>query len=154
MSGKKKILVAILLVVVAGAVYVYNEYHRTNVNIASETAAFEVQATELLHHFTTDDSAASDKYVGKIISVRGSVKNINQDERGYYTLNLGDSSSFSSVRCSIDSMYSDKATTIKPGMIIKVKGNCTGYNADELLGLDVIVNRCMIEEIDQKLSYD
>jgi hypothetical protein len=30
-------------------------------------------------------------------------------------------------------------------MTIKIKGNCTGYNEDELLGLDVIINRCVIE---------
>jgi hypothetical protein len=37
-------------------------------------------------------------------------------------------------------------SAIKPGMTVKVKGNCTGYNEDELLGLDVIMNRCIIEE--------
>jgi hypothetical protein len=42
-------------------------------------------------------------------------------------------------------MYTDRATAIKPGMTVKIKGNCTGYNEDELLGLDVIVNRCVIE---------
>jgi len=146
MSGKKRILLAVLLIIIAGAIYIYNEYNRTNANISSEKPAFTVQATELLNAFTADDSAASNKYVGKIISITGLVKNMNQDERGYYTLSLGDTSSMSSVRCSVDSMYTDRATAIKPGMIIKIKGNCTGFNEDELLGLDVIVNRCVIEE--------
>jgi hypothetical protein len=43
-------------------------------------------------------------------------------------------------------MYTKRAASIKPGMNVVVKGNCTGYNEDELLGLDVIVNRCVIEE--------
>ena len=146
MSGRKKILLVILLVAVVGAIYIYNEYHRTNVNIASQRAAFTVQATKLLNDFAANDSAASSKYVGKVISITGPVKNMNQDERGYYTLDLGDTSSLSSVRCSIDSMYTDLVSAIKRGMTVKVKGNCTGYNEDELLGLDVIVNRCIIEE--------
>ena len=74
------------------------------------------------------------------------VKTVDKDDRGYYTLSLGDTSSMSSVRCSIDSMYTDRASSIKAGMNVIVKGNCTGYNEDELLGLDVIVNRCVIEE--------
>jgi hypothetical protein len=145
MSLKKRILLAIFLVIVAGTVYIYNEYNRSNANVASEESAFTVQATELVDAFRENDSAASKKYIGKIISITGLVKNMNQDERGYYTLNLGDTSSMSSVRCSVDSMYTARATAIKPGMTIKIKGNCTGYNEDELLGLDVIVNRCVIE---------
>ena len=146
MSGKKRILLAVLLILIAGAIYVYKEFNRTNIDIAGEEPAFAVGATELIKAFTDDDSAASNKYVGKIISVTGLVKNINQVERGYFTVSLGDTLSMSSVRCSVDSVYTASATGAKPGMTIKVKGNCTGFNADELLGLDVIVNRCMIEE--------
>jgi hypothetical protein len=43
-------------------------------------------------------------------------------------------------------MYTARAATIKPGTTVKIKGNCTGHDEDELLGLDVIVNRCVIEE--------
>lgn len=146
MSGKKRILLAVILVIIAVAIYIYREFNRTNVNIAKEESAFTLSATELIKDFTDNDSAASRKYVGKIISVTGLVKTVNQDERGYYTVSLGDTSSLSSVRCSVDSMYTARATSVKPGMKIMIKGNCTGYNPDELLGLDVIVNRCVIEE--------
>lgn len=146
MFGKKRILLAIALVIIAVVTYVIKEYNRANKNIADEESAFSVDAVELVKSFVDDDSTASRKYVGKIISVSGFVKNMNQDERGYYTLSLGDTTSMSSVRCSIDSIYTAQATPIKPGMKVTVKGNCTGYNEDELLGLDVIVNRCVIEE--------
>lgn len=145
MSGKKNILIAVLLVVIAGIIYIYREYNRMNLDVAREKSAFSVDAMELIKAFDDNDSLASRKFVGKIISVTGLVKNMNQDERGYYTINLGDSASLSSVRCSVDSMYTNLATSVKPGMKIKVKGNCTGYNEDELLGLDVIVNRCVLE---------
>ncbi|HKH59686.1 MAG TPA: hypothetical protein VKA49_02585 [Flavitalea sp.] len=146
MSGKKRILLVVLLITVAAAIYVYREYNRTNVNIATEKSAFTVSAPELIIAFSGDNSVASKKYVGKIISVTGMVKNVYRDDRGYYTLSLGDTSSVSSVRCSVDSMYTNRAASIKAGMNVVVKGNCTGYNEDELLGLDVIVNRCVIEE--------
>ena len=81
-----------------------------------------------------------------LISVTGFVKTLNRDERGYYTVSLGDTTSLSSVRCSIDSMYTARVSSVKPGMTLMIKGSCTGYDSDELLGLDVIVNRCVIEE--------
>lgn len=139
-------MLAVLLVIVAVAIYAYREYNRTNVNISSATSSFNVSAPELIMAFTADDSVANKKYVGKIISVTGMVKTVDKDDRGYYTLSLGDTASTSSVRCSIDSMYTDRAALLKPGMNVMVKGSCTGYNEDELLGLDVIVNRCVIGE--------
>ena len=145
MPVKKRILVAIVLVIAAAAFYIYKEFNRTNINIASEQAAFTLTASELINEFNSNDSSAGKKYVGKVIAVSGRVKNTDKDERGYYTVSLGDSSSMSSVRCSIDSMYTDRVTAIRPGMTVTIKGNCTGYNADELLGLDVIVNRCVVE---------
>ena len=146
MSGKKRVLLAVLLAIGAVAIYVYREYNRTNVNISAVKPAFTVSAPELIMAFTADDSIAGKKYIGKVISIKGMVKTVDKDDRGYYTLSLGDTSSMSSVRCSIDSMYTDRASSIKPGMSVVVKGNCTGYNEDDLLGLDVIVNRCVIEE--------
>ena len=145
MISKKNILLAVLLIVLAGAIYIRREYTRTNANVVEVESAYRVDANELIKEFNNNDSLANEKYVGKVISVRGLVKNLQQDENGYYTLSLGDSTGLSSVRCSIDSMYTGKAASLKPGSIITVKGNCTGYNEDELLGLDVIINRCFIE---------
>ena len=145
MSVKKRIFLAVLLIMIAGALYVYKEYNRTNVDISKEKPAFNLSATELIKAFSDNASSASTRYVGKIISVTGLVKNLKKDERGYYTVSLGDTTSMSSVRCSIDSMYTSLVTAVKPGMKLIVKGNCTGYDEDELLGLDVIVNRCVIE---------
>ena len=50
------------------------EYNRANINIADEESAFAVDAVELIKAFVDDDSTASKKYVGKIISVIGSCK--------------------------------------------------------------------------------
>lgn len=144
MLRKKNVLIALMMVMAAGAIYAYKEFNRTNTNIARESSAFTINATELIKEFTNNDSLASSKYVGKIISVQGLIKDIIKDERGYYTVTLGDTLGMSSIRCSIDSIYSGTAVSVKPGANVKVKGSCTGYNRDELLGLDIILNRCLI----------
>ena len=65
--------------------------------------------------------------------------------RGFYSVVLGDTASMSSVRCSIDSVHSNEAAAVKKGSIIAVKGICTGFNADELLGSDVILVRSVVD---------
>jgi hypothetical protein len=144
MARKKTIIISILLLIVAGIVYTYKEFNRTNVNIAGESSAYTVNARALIKEFNENDSSANRKYVGKVISVKGLVKDINKDERGYYTISLGDTTSMSSIRCSIDSIYTKTAIAVKRGMNIHVKGSCTGFNKDELLGLDIIFNRCLV----------
>jgi hypothetical protein len=146
MSRKRNITVAILLIIVASAIYIYKEYNRTSTNVANESSAYTVTANELIKEFTHNDSLANDKYAGKIISVNGVVKDISKDERGYYTVSLGDAAGMSSIRCSIDSIYSATALSVKQGMNVNIKGNCTGYNQDELLGLDILLNRCLVTD--------
>jgi len=144
MFSKRNILLAIILIVVAAGIYAYKEFSRTSTNISEESSAFSLSADELIKEFTLSDSLATSKFVGKIITVSGLVKRIDQDAKELYTISLGDSAGMSSIRCSIDSIYSATAASLKPGMKVEVKGNCTGYYEDELLGTDIILNRCYI----------
>ena len=146
MFRKKNILIAILLVILASAIYIYKEFNRTSTNVANESSAYTVTANELIQEFTRNNSLATQKYVGKIISVNGFVKDMSKDERGFYSISLGDTAGMSSIRCSIDSIYSGTALSVRPGMNVNIKGNCTGYNEDELLGLDILLNRCLITD--------
>jgi len=51
----------------------------------------------------------------------------------------------SSVRCSIDSLFTSEASKHNIAESIKLKGICTGFNSDEMgLGSDIIMNRCVI----------
>ena len=73
------------------------------------------------------------------------LKEIVKDDKGFYSLALGDTSSMSSVRCSIDSVHSKEAAAVKKGSTIAVKGICSGFNADDMLGSDVILVRSVID---------
>lgn len=150
MKKRKKITltVAILLVVItAGAMYAYKEYNRKNKDLSEAPADYTVIATEIINEFSQEEKKAGTKYNGKILSVTGTIKSIDKDEKGYYTVAIGDTASLNSVRCSMDSIYNIEATALKQGIPISVKGICTGYNADEMgLGSDIILNRSLIEK--------
>lgn len=140
------ILLAILMIAAVTTWYIYKEYNRTHKDTASLKADFSATATALLSEFAADEKSANTKYWDKVIRVEGWLKEVNKDEKGFYTLALGDTASLSSVRCSIDSLHSAEVAGIEKGRTVAVKGICSGYNADEMLGSDVILVRSVIEK--------
>ena len=152
MTRKKKWLYIFSLFVVAItsiAFYLYKEYNRKNIDTAELEPDYTIAASAIIKEFETDQASASKSYSNKTILVKGFVKDILKDDHGFYSLMLGDTSSMSSVKCSMDSLHNNEAAAIKKGVYAAVKGVCAGFNADELLGSDVILLRCMIEKAKQ-----
>lgn len=146
---KKKslfILLAILLIGGTIALYAYKEYDRKPVDTSVVSPDFISDAKNLLAEFQSNDSVASKKYNDKVLQVEGLVKEIVKDENGFYSISLGDSTSMSSVRCSMDSIFNGDAEKVIKGKNVSIKGVCSGYNADELLGSDLILVRCNISK--------
>jgi hypothetical protein len=146
---KKKIIRNVLIVAivlgVGGAIYGYREFNRKNESLTNTVADFKVKPLDIITAFTEDEKAATAKYGGKIIQVAGLVKKVDKDEQGNYTVVIGDNSSLSSVRCSIDSLFTKDVASLQLNTPAFLKGLCTGFNADEMgLGSDVILNRCVV----------
>jgi len=141
----RNVLLVVLILGIGAAVYGYKEFNRKSESIANKTADFKVKPLDIISAFTADEKAATLKYGGKIIQVAGLVKKVDKDEQGNYTIVIGDNSSLSSVRCSIDSLFSKDVTALQLNAPAFLKGICTGFNADEMgLGSDVILNKCVI----------
>ena len=137
-------LVTVIIVISVLIYFAFSEYNRKHVDVTEETAAFTITSEDLITAFNADEKAANTKYLDKIISISGKIKSIDKDETGIYTIALGMLNTMSSVRCSLDSIHNQVASSAKIGENISIKGTCTGYNADELLGSDVILNRCAV----------
>lgn len=139
-------MIMLLIIIVAALLYLYKEYNRTNKDTAGLTPDYTVPASSIIKEFETDESLAGRKYTDKIILVHGFIKDLLKDDRGFYSVMLGDTTSMSSVKCSMDSIYNEMALTLQKGTYATVKGVCAGFNADELLGSDVILVRCVIDK--------
>jgi hypothetical protein len=135
----------VLLILAAVAFYIYKEYNRTHKDTAKLKPDYTIEATQLVKEFEENEKASGTKYWDKIIRVDGLVKEILKDDKGFYTVVLGDTSSMSSVRCSIDSVHSNEAVEVQKGNVIAIKGICSGFNADEMLGSDVILVRSVVD---------
>jgi len=138
------ILLAVLLLSAVFAAYIYKEYNRTHEDTAAIRPDYSLTAVSLLKEFEMDEPASNKKYWDKVILVDGMVKDLAKDDRGRYSIILGDTASMSSVRCSMDSIHNNEVATVKKGNRLAMKGICTGFNADEMLGSDVILVRCAV----------
>lgn len=145
MKKNLKIIVAlVLLAAVLGAWFAYREYNRKPASMESMKADFVTNTATLLGAFEENEAKANQQYLDKVVEVEGAIRAINQDEAGLYTVTLGDDGSLSSVRCSVDSVISEQARDLVPGSSVTVRGVCTGFMADPLLGSDVTLVRCTI----------
>lgn len=133
--------IAGFLIIATIAIYGLREYYRTNLPMAEMKVSERISSTELLNAFMANDSAANARFLGKILLVEGPLKTIDLPNK---LISLGDRSSMSSIQCSLENSLVPDAKRLKKGDVIIVKGNCTGFNSDELLGTDVILNRAIV----------
>jgi tRNA_anti-like len=140
------IVLPLLLIAGAAAIYIYKEYNRVHSDTATLKPDFSVTAISLIKEFQDNESLSNKKYWDKVIKVEGMVKELIRDDKGFYSIVIGDTASMSSVRCSVDSTHNNEAALLQKGHTVSVKGICSGYNADELLGSDVILVRSVVDE--------
>ena len=148
LMSRNKISLLVLIVLLAGVgIYGWRAYNRKVTPIKNESPAFTVSSEEIIRQFETGDSAITTKYAGKLVLVTGITKQVDKDEKGFYTVVLGDTSSMSSVRCAMDSLFAADVNMLQKGQATSIKGMFTGFQKDEtgLLGSDIILNRCVIE---------
>lgn len=145
---KRTILLIVLALFVVLGFYGYREYFRKNKDLQDVAPEATITAPELIRAFETDSAGANKSYLGKIVAVSGTVKSMEKEE-GAATVVLGEPGTTSSVRCSMDTAHRAEVATLKEGQSVTVKGALTGFNQDELLGSDVVLNRCVLTAVKQ-----
>lgn len=139
--SKKNIIGSVLfLALVAAGIYIYSEWNRRPEDLKEVQADEAIAAHMLLQEFATDTSAASEKYIDKVLRVTGTVK--SYDTSG--VINLGMPDDISSIQCSMDPRTKVNYALLEPGTKVTLKGVCNGYQADPLLGTDVKMNYCVL----------
>lgn len=141
MSRKKIVLIAVCCVIVITAFYAYTAYTRKTPNLHSVSTAYEITDSLLMNEFIKNEQLANSKYLGKIVAVTGRVKQIDRDG-STIIIELGGTNNVSSVKCAMDS--TEKSSEINLSETVTLKGACIGFNKDDLIGSDVILNRCVL----------
>lgn len=139
---KRIILILLAIVLLAGGWYAYRAYTGKVKSLTEVKTEARVNAKDLIAAFEKDSATANDQYLGKIIEVTGNIRSVEKD--GSVSLILGENGTMSAVRCSMDSAFAQQAAMMNEGGTVTVKGACTGFITDELIGSDVILNRCIL----------
>ena len=134
----KKIIFGILLLFFFGAIIGYKIYNKPHVNVAQEKAAISSTASVLLEAFSTDETAANLKYLGRIIQVKGVISKVEiVNKKG--SISLETEALFGSVLCTLTPEESLSIKELKIGQEILLKGICTGFL------MDVVLVKCIIK---------
>jgi hypothetical protein len=133
----KKIVIFLLVAGALGAGIGYYMFSKKVPSMAGEASVLSVSAEQLFADFSADETAATAKYVGKIVTVTGKVKESSTLEDGTPKVMLETGSDFG-VSCEFDPNTKHPKTQFQPGEALTVKGNCAG------LSFDVQLARCVV----------
>ena len=137
--NKRIVLITLLIILFSAGIYIYKEYNRKPARLNNLPAVVNINADTLISQFALNEAEANKKYLGKVISVKGLINKIDNQQDTLLTILLGDSLLSSSVSCLMDSSYIKLKKVFTPGVQIIIKGICTGYL------MDVELNRCVVE---------
>lgn len=143
---KKKITLTILIVIallIAISFYAYKEFNRKNTPTHQLTTVADISTDSLVNHFIFKEREANEIYLSKAVSIKGLASTVETTDSSIVIIMPANKGS---VRCYMQEKTLQKLPVIQPNKTIKVKGICTGFNADDLgLGTDVILTQCIIQ---------
>ena len=136
----KYIIIFVLVIVLIGIIGFLTFLYAPKANVNNKKAFQNVTAIDLYSQFDTDEQASNAKYIGKIIAVKGSIGEMEEDENGS-TVILLEAGEIGGVLCTLEKSQTEKGKTLTFGDTITIKGMCTGMLNE------VILNKCIILEL-------
>lgn len=136
---KKIIILSVLILLISGVSYGLYEFYKPHQSITDKSPAFKLDAKVLVADYDKDEKKANEKYLGKIVEVRGIVSEKIKDNKGNYNLTL-QGEDLAGIGCEFDPNFKENVASIKEGQEITIKGICTGVL------MDVVLVDCVIEE--------
>jgi hypothetical protein len=123
----------IALSAILAALYMYNLKHT---DMAKAKPDFIITATSLQKAFEDDETAASTRYINKILEVTGTIISVKPAENNFLSISLVTGSDFSSVICTFPAIADP--SKFRTGDEITLRGECSGFL------LDVLLNNCAV----------
>jgi hypothetical protein len=142
MKFLKILLVLVLLLAVAGY-FGYRFVNKTSADLSDKKPEATYTLVDLIEK--SSDTTSLYQFKDKLIAVTGNVKKISK-EANRVTLELGDSTTVSSVICQIDDRHVTDFSDLKENTNVSVKGLLRSVDMDESglgLGNTVQLNYCV-----------
>ncbi len=132
----KNIIIAVVVLFTLGAGVAYYMYNKPVASLESKKADVSVSADQILADYESDEKTANDKYLGKVVEVKGKVATITSEE-GKHKVQLETSNPIALVICELEE--GKDALALKVGEDASIKGLCSGYLSDVILVQSTVV---------------
>jgi hypothetical protein len=129
---KRKILIGLIIVLVAGAGYGFYLYNKKVPTLENETADYTLTADELYDAFDVDENAAMAQYGDKILDVQGIVGDVVIKNDQTNIVLTAENAMAGGINCSFKYVVNE----ISEGDKLTIRGRCQG------ILLDVVLNNC------------
>ena len=123
----------IALSAILAALYMFNLKHT---DMAKAKPDFVITASLLQKDFETDETAASTKYINKILEVTGKITLVKPGENNILSISLATGSEMTSIICTFPAI--SDPSKLKDGKDITIRGECSGFL------MDVLLNNCAV----------
>lgn len=133
----KKVLLLLLALGVIGAGVGYYLYNKPVASLEHKKADVVVTAAQLIADYESDEQAADEKYLGKVVQVSGKIADMTTAE-GKMKINIETPNPIALIICEMETGV--ETGSVKAGDDIKIKGMCSGYLSDVILVQSTIVN--------------
>ncbi len=147
MGNKLKYTLVILAVIAIAGVIVL-KYVNKAADDFSDTAPKATYSFKAIMDKMSNDTSSLRSLVHELVAVKGVIKKITKDSTST-RVELGDSSTASSITCQIDDRHQASCSFLKEGQPVCIKGKIAGFNIDldDLgLGNTLEMNYCSLEK--------
>jgi hypothetical protein len=127
------IVTFIALSAILAALYFYNLKHT---DMAKAKPDFVITASLLQKAFEVDETAASTRYINKILEVTGKIASVKPAANNVLSVSLVTESDLSSVICTFSAIADPSKFSV--GTEITLRGECSGFL------MDVLLNNCAV----------
>ncbi len=144
MKRYKKWLIALFVLLVAGAAGIWYLFNLKYDDTASVKADYNVNAIDFIREFKQDMAAANKKYSEKIIVVNGSVSAIEMADTTA-NIKMTDTINGAYIIFAFQQQHLNEAKAMKEGEQVSIKGSCSNGAFSSILETEYITfKRCAV----------
>jgi len=132
-SWKRPLLITSLIVVLAAAVTYWYVATEKFSDTSNKKANYTVNAIDFIREFQENDSLANAKYADKIITVNGTVSELEAPDTSTVNVKIIDTTTNNFIIFAFQEQHLTEGKGLKVGDPVSIKGSCSGGSLNSIL---------------------
>lgn len=126
----------VLFVAIGGILTALILYNKKHLDTSKAKPDFVLSSIALEKEFESSETAASAKYVNKVLEIKGTIVSVTPADSSNTNISLKTENELSSVICTFHML--EDPSMFKAGEEITIRGECSGFL------MDVLLNNCSV----------